>query len=410
MNWRNCLLLAGIAGLLSAPMLRADVVVLKSGGRVEGELLKADETARDGFYIVKTTAGGMLRLDKIHVDHVERLSDAERKYAEYLPKMPDTIDGHWTMAEWCRTNGLKAQREYHLQRIIERDPDHEEARHGLGYSKLDDRWIRADEWMHEQGYVRYQGAWRTRQEVALDQQQEKFDLAAKNWRRDLKMWRNWFGNERRQAEGIANIKAVNDPLAALALGEMLEDEPLRSMKLLYVEILGRLNSSAAKTPLIKAAVEDNDDVVREACLRELQKNGTKQAVGVFIRALDPKKQPDNLKINRAGIALSWMKDDDAIKPLIEALVTEHKIKVSGGGGGGLGPIGASFGGPSGGGGMGGLSAGKKPSIILQKVPNEGVLYALKQLTNVDYRYDQDTWKAWYARSRTPQNVSLRRDG
>ena len=42
--------------------------------------------------------------------------------------VPNTVEGHWDMAERCRKAGLKTQRDTHLQKVLELDPNHR--RHG----------------------------------------------------------------------------------------------------------------------------------------------------------------------------------------------------------------------------------------------------------------------------------------
>jgi hypothetical protein len=406
MKRQRYLWLAGILLALLPAAARADVFVLSSGGRIEGELLNPEQAPRE-IYVVRTPAGGQITLDKALVEQVVVKSPAEIKYEQWLLKMPNTAEGHWIMADWCRQNGLTVQRDFHLEETIARDPNHANARHALGYGNVDGRWVKADDYRISQGEVRYQGAWRLPQEVALDQRQREAELAQKEWRSKLKMWRSWFGKKRSE-EGIANIKAIRDPLAAMALGELLEDEQLRQMKLIYIEVLGKLPYSAGGSALIKRSLDDDDDTVRDNCLEQLAECSPVHAVKAFVsvlqqatKATDPKS---NVTINRAGVGLTRMNDESAVRSLIEALTTKHKIVIgSGSSSGGMG-IGANFSNA----GPGGLSMGGKPQVIERDVSNPGVLEALRALTGEDYRYDKDAWKKWYAESHTPPNVNLRR--
>lgn len=382
--------------------LSADVLHLRSGGRVEGDVVSSGDGSETNYYLVKTDAGTKLKIAKSQVEHIERKSEAELNYERFLKKMPDTVEGHWTMSEWCRKNGLSRQREIHLEEIIKRSPDHEEARHGLGYSRLEgDGWVKMDEWNMEHGYVRHEGRWKPRQVVALEEAARKWELAQKQWRKDLKMWRKWIDRGgRRTAEAVQKFREIDEPAAAMGLADLLEEETSSGLKKLYIEILGRLNISQARTALVKASIEDPDVSVRGACLQELQKQDHARHVltPVYIRALDPKKQPDNTKINRAAEALSWLKDESAIPYLIEALVTEHKSKPRSSGGGS--PISVS--------GNGGLSVGGKPKVTVYHIPNEGVRAALRSLTEVDHGFDKEAWLQWYVHDNTPDNIQLRR--
>ena len=67
-------------------------------------------------------------------------------------------------------------------------------------------------------------------------------MPEKDWRRKLKRWRGSIG-KKRHAEALQHIHEIRDPLAAAALAEILPDESNHEMKLLYVEVLGRLVGS-----------------------------------------------------------------------------------------------------------------------------------------------------------------------
>jgi len=408
MTTRVSLLLASSVVLFGLSA-RADVFVLNTGGRVEGERIRHDDPDLAGFYLVKTSLGGKVMLAKAQVDQVLRLTEAEREYEGRLRDLPDTPDDHWILAEWCRASGLKNQRHFHLEQVIKHDPTHAEARYGLGYSQVDGRWVKVDEWNISRGYMRYRGGWRLPQEVMLEEVAEKFELAEKKWYKDLKIWSRWI-NKSRHHEAITKIESIEDPLAAMALGKMLEDETDRSMKLAYIKALGRLKSSKGNIPLMKLAIEDDSQRIRDACLDQLVTSGPQQAVSNYLRMLAGIKNSDqlkdNVKINRVAIALGRMKNPDAIRPLIDVLVTEHKQTPGSSQSNGGTPISAGFGGSS----PGGFSfgTGKKKAV---KVPfqNEDVLYALKALTGEHHGFNEDSWKEWYVEANTPKNLQLRRD-
>ena len=65
--------------------------------------------------------------------------------------------------------------------------------------------------------------------------------------------------------------------------------------------------------------------IRHQCLEYLIKSGRPGWSTPYIRAL---KNRDNEIVNRAGAALGQIGDADAIGPLIDALITKHKFKIS----------------------------------------------------------------------------------
>src|SRR5688500_10086042 len=121
----------------------ADVVVLNNDGRLEGTLVNPNESPRKN-YIVKTDAGE-ITLDKSQVKEVITQSPDEREYEKIRFTFPDTVVAQWTRAEWCREKGLSALRTAPLQRVIDLDPDHKQARAALGYSHFNGRWTRRED-------------------------------------------------------------------------------------------------------------------------------------------------------------------------------------------------------------------------------------------------------------------------
>ena len=404
----RCLLSAGIlfAWVLSATgIANATVFVLTNGGQIEGQLLNPDQKPRQ-TYIVRTRAGGTVTLEQGQVDRVLTISEDLKWYRESLPKVPPTVEGHWTMAEQCKDRGLRTQGEFHLQEIVKLDPAHEQAHYALGHSKIDGRWVDSDQWMRSRGYVRYRGAWRIAQDVALEQGNTKSSNLEKDWRNKVKTWRTMIVKRRgKEQEALDAIKEIEDPVAATALVGILDDEAApRQLRMLCIEVLGRLRTSVGTKSFILRALEDPDAHIRDACLDQLCEFQTASAVNAFMQLL---KSRDNRKVNRAAVCLAALRDPEAALALVEALTTKHKFKVQTGSspgqynlgfGGGAGSSGNTFG------------AGGRPKIFERELTNEGVLNALVAIfPGVNFGYDTNAWKRWYTEQHRSSVTSLRRD-
>ncbi len=101
--------------------------MLDGDGRVQGTLANPKESPRKQ-YIVKTADGASLTLDKAQVkDHISQSPD-ELEYDKLRFTFLDNVEGQWKAAEWCRERGLSRERNSHLERIIELDTNHKEAR------------------------------------------------------------------------------------------------------------------------------------------------------------------------------------------------------------------------------------------------------------------------------------------
>jgi hypothetical protein len=377
----------------------ADVFLLNNGGQVEGTLLNPDESPRSA-YVVQPREGGRLVLPADDVDTFVTKSEAETRYEEVLPLVADTEAGHWDMAQKCEKAGLKEQQEFHLEQVIRLNPDHEPARRALGFNRVEGRWQRPDEYMAEQGFVRHRGAWRLPQELAIEQRERANEEQTVEWRKKIKIWREWIVKGRdRATEGLVNMQAIRDPRAVAALAAQLRqaNEP-SPLKQLYIEVLSHFPEHGTGIgALTYVALHDPDGRVREKALDVLERADSQVATLAFLKVLGDN---DNKMVQRAGVALGYMKRPETTTlPLIEALITEHKHTV---GGGGIQPSFSSGGG-------GGLSMGGKPTVVKEKVKNEAILHALAAMhPGVNFGFDQEKWRAWYVLQNTPRDVNLRR--
>jgi hypothetical protein len=404
--WRSIAVGAVWLGVAGCGSAHAAVFLLTNGGQVEGRLLNPDQQPRSDYQI-EMAGGGRLTLRAQQVKQVLTVSDDLRWYQQWQPKVPNSVDGHWTMAEQCRMRNLNAQREHHLNQILQLDPDHKEARYGLGFSRVKDQWVKTDEWMQNQGYVRYRGAWRTPQDVALEQAIEQFDKSEKDWLRKIKNWRTWILKARgREAQAREAIRAIDDPAAAAGLIEIVENEKdPPELRMLCIEVLGKLRTPRATRVFVQRAMQDPDANIRDACLDELKQFGTAQAVPMFLALL---KSSDNKKVNRAAACLNALKNPEATLSLVNALVTEHKFMLQAGGT--PGQMNLGFGSGPGGSGGGTFGVSGNPKIVKQDLRNESVLNALRALwPGVNFGFDTEAWKAWFAERQAPSAQNLRRD-
>ena len=388
-----------LACLLVCPLAaRADLFVLANQGQVQGDLLNKDENPRKK-YVIQTSLGVVVTLDKEQVVEVRRQSPAEIEYGKIRGQYPDTVEGQWQLAEWCRKNNLLPSRQAHLKRVLELDADHELARRALGFSRVEGRWTTQEEVMSSRGYVKYKGEWMYPQEVELLEQARKAELAEKEWFSSLKRWREWLDNEKSD-KALEQINKISDPFAVKAIHYQLEHEKKAQVRELWLEALGRIGSGGALIELIDRSLKDPDHEVRLSAIDQLVPRRHPDFVDKYVKAL---KSEDNAQINRAAVGLAAMSDPSAIGPLIEALVTSHKFKV----GTDSGAINTTFN-KNGGGGLGGLSVGTQSKTIVRQLSNENVRDALVKLSGVNFNFDTEQWKVWYAAQKKSQSLNARR--
>ena len=109
--------------------------------------------------------------------------------------------------------------------------------------------------------------------------------------------------------------------------ENLRREPLRGVKELYIEVLGKTASPPALDGLIAVSLNDPDVEIFHACLGQLVPHKRPGLVEAYVNAL---KNENNVRINRAGMMLGKLDDKSTIGPLIGALITTHRVPVGSG--------------------------------------------------------------------------------
>ena len=387
-----------VFSLVFATVARGEIFELHSGGKVVGELLNPDEKPREK-YIVKTPSGGKVTLDVSRVKNVVKPTEKQLEYEKIRRHFPDTVAGQIELAEWCKEHKLPKERKRHLARVIELDPEHREARRLLGYYFLEGEWKTTEQVMRDRGMVKGpQGKWYFPQEIELLEQHRAEELRLKEWRQNIRRWREWLDTER-AGEAVDHFRAIQDSFAITALSESLAEEPNPERRKLYLGALANIGAVGAIRELAKAAMRDENEDVRLTALELMEQDPPSEAIDLF---LDGLRDKDNNVVNRAAVGLAHMNDKVATGPLIDALVTKHSYKVV------IGSPGTSTGFNSNGG--IGMSQGQSQRIVSNMVNNPSVLDALVKITEgINFQYDVELWKNWFASQRKARALNGRRD-
>jgi hypothetical protein len=386
---------------IASDVARADVLELTNGGRVEGRIVQ-DSAADKTRFTIELPAGGRLTITRSEVSRVDTTSEFEAQYTELARTSPDTIEAHWKLSEWCREHRLRNLSQQHLARILELDPNHAEARTLLGFRKAGGQWMTRDQVMAARGMVKYDGRYVTRQHVELLDRQKKVESSQSDWTKELDRLRRWLTGRRtdRAAEARADILAIRDPMATEAIVALIRRENDPELRRLWIEVASKLDSQLALETLIDLSLKDPNEELRNVCLEYVIQSHRPGIVTPYIHAL---KNRDNEMINRAGAALGQIGNREAIGPLIDALVTKHKVQVTEGSSGDQHAYTFTEG--------GGFSFGSKaPKFENRAVQNPAVLSALVSLAGgTSFDYDQAQWRTWLAAQAKDNAVDVRRD-
>ena len=430
---RGSVLCVGVLGLLLG-QARGDVLQLHSGGRLAGEIQGEPRPNQAGGAVtIKTLSGAKVIVAGEAVESLKRRKLAHEEYERRAQETPETVADQWELAEWCRQNGLSAERRTHLRRVVALDTNHAAARKGLGYTRHGGEWMTHAQLMTSRGLVKHKGKWVLPQEIAFIEQAAAETDAEKQWYKSVRKWFGWITGDdpNRQAEGLAELRRVRDATAAPAVLRTFQKARAEPLRLLLVELLSQIEGPRAFQGLVELSLFDDLDVVRDASLRGVRVRGATPALPIYLKAL---RSENNRLVNRAGKALGQVGDDTVVDALIEALVTRHQYKVrvptnmigtTPDGrmiqaidpsqlppeiaqqlATGQLPYGVAFDNSS----PVGFKQPTRQVIVKQDEKNSAVLESLTLLTNENYGFDEAAWRRWRESLKSAVSAPRRRSG
>lgn len=314
-----------LAGRFAGPAA-ADVLQLKSGGVVEGEIVTADSEK----YVVRTTVG----IVTLPVNAVESIEKSESPFQEYERRRaacPETSADHTDLAQWCEDRGLAQERRHHLNRAIELDCDYDPARRELGYVHVGMMWAdgRATRVPPRKDKSAAADSDNTRGATAdTDVHDSEKVVAAiqSHWMRRFRAIRTNYLESAQDAvarRGRTQILDIHDPLAILPMARVLGAGSRYSRGVL-VESLASFSEDEATLNLSVIALLDSDDSIRKQAISELVKRNDNRVAAQFRKGL----ASDNDEIlRRAAVGLGALHDQAAVPELIPELTARRWRQV-----------------------------------------------------------------------------------
>ncbi|MBB3206312.1 hypothetical protein FHS27_002121 [Rhodopirellula rubra] len=384
---------------------QAGKVELSGGGQLTGDVRRAEK--EDG-----STAHVVVRIDQdlsiaVAGTHVRRAVEADdlKEYRQRAASAGDDAEAQFQLARWCKSQTLLPQYRYHLTRTIDIQPDHELARAALGFvrNRSGNGWISYERLRRSQGLIEdRKGRWVLPEVLAASEYADESDKKAKLW---IKKFRRLHANAiRGDAEAMAEIEAIDDPFATHAIAsEFLRTRRskinLRTLRLGYVRLLGRLRNSDAVKALVEAALYEPDELIREEAVRQLTEYGGSSAVATCLPLL---RSNSPAQVKAAARVLASFPNPELAFAYTNALITEQKSKVQVGSGGTQAGFGNN--------GSAGMQQGAKIVEKTVAVRHPEVLRLVKMIApNADYGYDEVAWRKYFAALRNPSRSDLRRD-
>ncbi|MCZ6698372.1 MAG: hypothetical protein O7D94_05505 [Planctomycetota bacterium] len=297
-----------------------DVLHLKSGGRIECEIL---EDLGQSYRV--RVAIGVVDIKKTDIErHVKGLTSWER-YPTLRKKYPDTAKGHYALARWCRKHDLRDKATKHFRRVLQLDPEHEKAHRALGHEKVDDKW--------QETRKRKRSDQDDADKLAAKQEQEAEALL----RTIMSEWHLKVGaifrsrlncktcnpSSDRYVGGRKQILAIRDPLALPAITGVLSRGGVGARRVLVESLAGFAEAEATMNLVVMALVDPSVKIRRLAAEALIPRQDER----VTERLRDALFGNDERLLRNAAAALGILKERSVVSDLIYVLSTTRRRNV-----------------------------------------------------------------------------------
>lgn len=180
MNHRFRTFCVGFAGVtLLAVASSADVLHLRTGGRVEGVIVRETPSS-----ITLDVGMGEVSLPKSSVIKIERKDSALSEYRTRLASLRSgDVDGLADLARFAGENGLRNEARLMWARVLSLEPGNVEAHLALGHVLVGGTYMDEAEANRAQGLIQFEGRWMTPAEQAFLLRQREQQIA--DDRRDI---------------------------------------------------------------------------------------------------------------------------------------------------------------------------------------------------------------------------------
>jgi hypothetical protein len=255
--------------LLACSAVLADEVELQSGAVIEGKVQDLGDS------IKVTRSGSSIVYPKHMIKRITPKKTIEDVYEDKSKALKDgDVEGRLDLARWCVQQKLQKEAVLEFKKVVAASPDHEEARKGAGYVRLNERWLTEDQANEAKGLVRHKGRWMTPEEknleVALEEQKELDAAILREIQTCLERIRST--DEKKRQEAIDRLSKIDDKQKVKSYLAAITSSTRATRKFSYEE-LGRMKEASAARPLCRRALWDEDETLRPVAAKALVEIG-----------------------------------------------------------------------------------------------------------------------------------------
>ena len=171
-----------------------------------------------------------------------------------------------------------------------------------------------------------QGKWITHLELELLEKTGAERAAEQVWFPKVKQWAGWLSGRdpRRIAEGLQNLRAIDDPDAVSALWNYLGQQSNPEYRQLFVQVAGQLKGPKPVRRLSQGMLAESNELIFRQALDTIDADQKTEVVKYCLPGL---KDKSNDVVQRAAIVVGKFGDERVIPDLIDALITTHRYKI-----------------------------------------------------------------------------------
>ncbi len=397
-----------------------DKIRLRSGAELRVKIIDTPKVDNRSYVLFKTESGAMVQMERTRIASILQADEANEAYARHLKTRKETVAWHRDMIDWCKDQDkgrLKFRDEirYHLEMILEIDPEDLKARKLLGYERVGrGQWMLEDLLFDRYGYQRDGATVTPKLFQRIDQGNKVADETSGAFKKQLKLWLRDVkrGRASRQELQQRLLQLCTPQTANFIFEQHARVETRSEVRMLYVEAFGAAPGNASTRALVHFAVNDPVGEIAELAVTLLQQPEFDQRRAME-RMSEFMASPNNQVIKAAAHAIKELaerSDDsqrtqlrDVMLRLTDALVTTHVVPKAGAIPQGRFELNQNNGGPA------SFTAGGGPQTENIQLRNGPVLSALKKLTGEDFGYNEQRWEQYFVESYSLVDATVRTD-
>ena len=283
---------------------RADVIVLRGGGEIQGKVI-ADPKKPDTVHVLLMKGRNPLTFQKKQILQVVPRPGPLDTYLEKKQSLAPTAEGEYSLGLWCEQNQLADLAKVHYEAAVARDGGFEPAHKKLGHVQHGSQWLSPDELRQLQGLVKFRGQWISEEAKAKREGSAQASAAQSAWMRRIKLLRQAIvaGSPDRGREAEAELMLIKEPEAVLPLVKVLGQDEIPIRKLL-AHALGGIDGKESTRALVNMILAEPEDDVRGSILDRLKERDDPGIVQQLVKRSG--RRMSGSSTGRPGPWASWM--------------------------------------------------------------------------------------------------------